>query len=95
MTSLESGKKLQMVWISDSWCSWSNFTATGYGHQSSKSVKEAAEMDDNYELARKAGGGGARKPLEEPNPAVPSKSGPPAQLQAEEWKFNEVRPTQR
>ena len=46
-----------------------------------KSVREASELADNYELARKAGPGGgvARTPLEEVNPAVPSdKSGPPS-----------------
>ena len=46
-----------------------------------KSVREASELADNYELARKAGPGGgvARTPLEEINPAVPSdKSGPPS-----------------
>ena len=46
-----------------------------------KSMKEATEMADNYELARKAEGGGAGQSLNPPKPTVPapSKSGPPSQ----------------
>ena len=37
-----------------------------------KSLKEASELADNYELARKAEGGGAGQPLDPPkSPATP------------------------
>ena len=38
-----------------------------------KSVKEAAEMADNYELTRKAEGGGVQQ-LKPPKPVVPAPS---------------------